>query len=176
MKEPRQSVPPAPRTRERNRGFPARLLPGALLMLLAGLTLQAGCSSSGVRGEAPFAQVTSWTLEGQRIVASLRLRNVNTERLEIRGLRLTVDLDRTRLFTLDDGRTLSIPANGAETLAIDVPASRAGVELLESLQKGEVDSLPYLLLGAVLSAEDGELEFRRDGRIYRVPGREGQFR
>jgi len=48
--------------------------------------------------------------------------------------------------------------------------------LLNSLQNGEVQSLPYTLKGSVSSIDDGSLHFEHEGHIYPLPGRPGHFR
>ena len=55
-------------------------------------------------------------------------------------------------------------------------ASDAGTALLEQLQAGDLKSLPYDFSGAVLADGSRAYRFQRDGHIYTVPGRPGQFR
>ena len=49
-------------------------------------------------------------------------------------------------------------------------------QMLDTLQNGEVKSLPYWLKGSIESIEDGTLPFQYEGHIYPSPGRPGQFR
>ena len=51
-----------------------------------------------------------------------------------------------------------------------------GVPLSEQLQAGDLKSLPYDFSGSVLGDGGRAYRFQRDGHIYTVPGRPGQFR
>lgn len=140
------------------------------------MLLLAGCSAGGVRGEAPFVQVTSWRLDGDTVTATLRLRNVNDEELVIDAVTLNVDLDDSSFVNHSESRHLEVAANGFETLTLDMRATAEGAGALERLGNGETASLPYSLTGDVDSPDEGRLEFSREGHIYPVPGRPGQFR
>lgn len=147
-----------------------------VLTLMMALVVLAACSSGGVKNEAPFAQVMNWQIDGNRLTASLRLRNVNDSKLELQSLRLDVQLDGQPLSSYQGAHAVSIPANGFETLELEMRASNEGVALLQQLQDGARASLPYHLEGTVSTADSGALAFERDGHLYTVPGRPGQFR
>ncbi len=149
-----------------------RLLP--VLFALATLT---ACSGDLVRGEAPFAQVTSWKIDGRAITLDLRLRNVNDAPLVAKALALSVTLDDdVLLFRSNEVVDLDMAAGGFETVTLALEASEAGTALLQDLAAGERNDLPYRLEGTVFSEKSGDLPIRRDGRIYTVPGRPGEFR
>ena len=59
---------------------------------------------------------------------------------------------------------------------MEVEESDSSRKLLESLQSGDVKSLPYQLKGSVFSQQDGTLNFEHEGHIYPMPGRPGHFR
>lgn len=139
------------------------------------MTLQA-CSSGGIRGEAPFAQVTGWRIDGDALQASLRLRNVNTETLVVDGLVVSFELDGQPLARYTGNTRFEIAANGSETIEMEMTASAEGVSALQRLQAGETGSLRSAMEGHVTSPDEGTLEFHRDGYIYTVPGRPGEFR
>ncbi len=161
----------APRTRQSLQRFAVRLAP-----LLTATLMLCACAG-GVRGESPFAQVTSWRIDGRALSVDLRLRNVNDEALELRSLVLAVDLDDdVNLFRHEQGLDLEIAAGGFETIQLDITASEAGTERLRRLSDGEVASLAYRLEGSVDSEDSGRLSIERDGHIYTVPGRPGSFR
>ena len=151
-----------------------------LKLLLTGLAmaiLLAGCSSGQVRGEAPFAQVMNWSIEGQNLTASLRLRNVNDEPLAVNALALRVVLQEQEVL-IDHRQAvdLDIPAGGFERVELQLDATPGGTALLQALEEKTLNSLPYRLDGNVESPDEGVLEFSREGFIYTVPGRPGQFR
>ncbi len=149
----------------------------ALVLCLALATAWLGaCSSGGVRGEAPFAQVTGWRIDGHDLQASLRLRNVNSETLVVDELYVNIELDGTLLAQHQARQRFEIAANGFETVELAMTASDAGVAALQRLQAGETGSLRTAITGHVTSPDEGRLEFRRDGHIYTVPGRPGEFR
>lgn len=148
----------------------------SLFCLYLGLLTLAACSSSGVKGEAPFVQVMSWEIQGSELSASLRIRNVNDQELAIETLNLNVTLQQQELTSYRGSHSLTIPAGGFDSLDLSMTATEQGVELLQRLQQGEQSSLPYVLQGSVRAEGPGELFFSRDGHLYTVPGRPGQFR
>jgi hypothetical protein len=152
-----------------------RALPLSLLAL--GVVLIAACSGGAVRDEAPFAEVSSWSIEGRDLSVALRLRNVNDDPMQIEGLELQVELDQgVPLFRHRGNPGVEIAPGGFETLEIRAEASREGTALLRALSDRERGDLPFVLEGAVITAESGSLPIRREGRIYTVPGRPGEFR
>ena len=79
-----------------------------LLLALAALLL-AGCGSSTVKGEAPFVQVSNWSIDGTDLTMALRVRNVNDEALTMSGLNFKVLLSGKEIswnylgHEIDDG-------------------------------------------------------------------------
>jgi len=148
-----------------------------LLTALFALCVLAACGADGVRGESPFAQVTGWRLANQGLELDLRLRNVNDEALEMTTLNLSVRLgEGVPLFTIAGPRTLDIPPGGFETLHLTPATDADGLALLRALAAGETASLAYRLDGTVSTRESGDLPIEREGFIYPVPGRPGEFR
>ena len=74
------------------------------------------------------------------------------------------------------GIDLDIPAGGFERVELQLDATPGGTALLQALEEKTLNSLPYRLDGNVESPDEGVLEFSREGFIYTVPGRPGQFR
>jgi LEA14-like dessication related protein len=151
-----------------------QLLRRSAIVLL--LVMLSACGERGVRGEAPFVQVTQWNIEGQDLTATLRVRNVNSEELQLDQLELQVSLGEIRLLDYTAPLTETVAANGFETVDISARASEAGATELARLQAGEIKSLPVLLEGSVNDVKHGRLRFLREGHIYTVPGKPGQFR
>ena len=156
-----------------NRGLRAL----SLLHLLLLATLLTACSGDAVRDEAPFAEVSGWRMEGRDLSVDLRLRNVNDDPMRVEGLELNVVLDQeVTLFRHQGAPAVEIPPGGFETFEIRTEATREGAALFESLSNRERVDLPYELVGTVVTAKSGDLPIRREGRIYTVPGRPGEFR
>jgi LEA14-like dessication related protein len=148
-----------------------------LLFLLLCATWLASCSGNAVRDEAPFAEVSSWSIEGRELFVALRLRNVNDDPMQVEGLELDVELDQQiPLFRHRGNPGIEIAPGGFETLEIRAEASQEGTALLKALSDRERGDLPYVLEGTVITANSGNLPIRREGRIYTVPGRPGEFR
>jgi hypothetical protein len=80
------------------------------------------------------------------------------------------------LFSYQGPAETNIAANGTETWSVEVEESQTSRDLLNTLQSGEVKSLPYSLEGSIESIEDGTLRFQYEGHIYPSPGRPGYFR
>lgn len=148
----------------------------ALALLALALLALAGCGPKLVRGEPPFVDIASWQIEGARLALALRVRNVNGEALPVRALDLDLSLDGAPLASFATRHDLAVAANGFETLRLSAAATAEGRTLLEKLEQGERASLPYLLDGSVVTEGGKRLEIRREGHVYPVPGRPGQFR
>ena len=151
---------------------PRRILIVACLLII-GL---AACGASLVRGEAPFVDVASWRIDGNDLTIDLRVRNVNDVSMPVHSVRLDVRLDDAPLARTETAADRVVAANGFEIFTLNMTASPDGVTALMRLQEREIESLPYALEGSVVTDDDERLKFRRDGHVYRVPGRPGQFR
>lgn len=147
-----------------------------ILLAIIVLPLLCACSSGGVKGEVPFVQVTAWKLQGETLQATLRLRNVNEEALKLRSLSLSVDVNQQVLAQYQGNHAVTVPANGFESINLSMVASQPGLALLLELENGQRSSLPYVLTGTIEAEGLGALVFNRDGHLYPVPGRPGQFR
>jgi hypothetical protein len=71
---------------------------------------------------------------------------------------------------------INISAKGTEAWSVEVAESKTSRELLDSLEIGDIKSLPYKLKGSVYSKDDGQLRFEYEGHIYPLPGKPGHFR
>jgi hypothetical protein len=106
------------------------------------------------------------------------MRNLNGVDLDVMSIdfRLTVNEGEDELFVYNGPVETNIVANGTETWSVDVVESEASRVLLNSLENGEIKSLPYALKGSVTSKNDGKLRFEYEGHIYPLPGKPGHFR
>lgn len=146
-------------------------------LLFGTACLLAACSSNQIKGEPPFAQIMSWTQSDGRLSVELRLRNVNDEALGIDGLALRIMLpDNGVLTSQSSDLKVSLPAGGSERLTLDLTANSPALEQFVALESGAISSLSYELTGQLLRSGKSAMTLNREGFIYPVPGRSGQFR
>jgi hypothetical protein len=168
---------------------PDRKLPGLVLVVLIAV-LCAACGAKLIRGESPMVRMSELSHQDDAIAVQLSIRNVNDEPLDILSIDVALivsdsddddddgdgDGDDGELFTYTGPVDTNIIANGTETWSVEVTESEASRKLLDSLQNGDVKSLPYSLNGSIKTANDGNLRFEHEGHIYPLPGRPGHFR
>lgn len=147
-------------------------------MLVLALAFSAACGSNVVRGESPLVRITELSHQDNTIALQVSMRNLNGVALDILSIdfRLTVNENTDELFVYNGPVDTNIVANGTESWSVEVEESKASRDLLESLEKGEIKSLPYKLKGSVISRDDGKLRFEYEGHIYPLPGKPGHFR
>ena len=150
---------------------------GLSLLLLSAL-LSTACGAKIVRGASPMVRMTELSHQDNNINLQLSMRNLNGVDLDVMSIdfRLTVNEDEDELFVYDGPVETNIVANGTETWSVDVVESEASRELLNSLENGDIKSLPYTLKGSVTSKDEGKLGFEYEGHLYPLPGRPGHFR
>jgi len=151
-----------------------RKLLGVVLILVA--VLSAGCGTKIMRGAAPMVRMNELSHQDNNITLELSMRNLNGVDLDVQTIDFNLRVDGDELFSYKGPAVTNIVANGTETWTVEVEESDSSRELLNSLQSGEVKSLPYFLKGSIFSQEDGSLRFEHEGHIYPVPGRPGHFR
>jgi outer membrane lipoprotein-sorting protein len=145
-------------------------------LLILAVMMLAACGAKIVRGAAPIVRMNDLSHDGETITLLLSMRNLNGVELSVQQIDFSLSVKNETLFTYNGPVDTSIVANGTETWNVDVEESEISEKLLDSLQQGEVKSLPYSLEGTIISVEDGKLHFEHDGHIYPVPGRPGHFR
>lgn len=154
-------------------------LPTNLSRLALALTLAlvlGACSGGQVRDESPLVRINELSHLDGTINLQLRIRNVNDEDLNIRRVVFELASDERELVAWDGTTGINIAAQGTETWSVDVAENEYGREMLGSLQRGAVMSLPYTLEGTVETAESRKLRFKSEGHIYTLPGKPGHFR
>jgi len=147
-------------------------------LLVLTLMLCVACGSNVVRGEAPLVRMTELSHRDNNINLQINMRNINGVDLKIESIdfRLAVNDDEHDLVVYNGPVNTNIVANGTESWSVDVEESEISRELLESLENGDIKSLPYTLKGSVQSAEEGTMRFEYEGHIYPLPGKPGHFR
>ncbi len=153
----------------------ARKYLGFSLLVLT-IMLCTACGAKLIRGESPMVRLKELSHQDDNITLKLSMRNLNGVALDINNIDFSLSTDDKELFSYHGPADTNIVANGTETWSVEVKESQASRELLDSLQNGDVKSLPYELKGSVKSAEDGTLHFQHEGHLYPLPGRPGRFR
>jgi len=146
------------------------------LLLLLAVLLSVGCGTKIIKGAAPMVRMNELSHQDNRITISLSMRNLNGIELDINTIDFSLSVNDDDLISYQGSATTNIVANGTEVWTLEVEESESSRELLESLQNGDVKSLPYELKGTVVSQQDGNLRFSHEGHIYPLPGRPGHFR
>jgi outer membrane lipoprotein-sorting protein len=140
------------------------------------IMLCTACGTKIIRGESPLVRMTELSHQDSNITLQVSMRNINGVPLDIQSIDFSLSVDDKELFAYQGPAETNIIANGTETWSVEVEESQSSRDLLDTLENGDVKSLPYSLKGSVISKEDGTLRFQHEGHIYPLPGRPGHFR
>ena len=140
------------------------------------IMLSAACGTKIIRGAAPMVRMNELHHQDNTITLQLSMRNLNGVPLDIQSIDFSLSVDDKELFAYQGPAETNIIANGTETWSVEVEESQSSRDLLDTLENGDVKSLPYSLKGSVVSKEDGTMRFQHEGHIYPLPGRPGHFR
>lgn len=151
-----------------------RFLGLALLLLVAALTT--ACGNKLIRGASPMVYMTELSHRDDKIMLQLGIRNLNGVEFDLLSIDFRVSVENDDLLAYQGPVDITIAANGTETWSVEIDEQPSTRALLESLEQGEIKSLPYVLRGSVISREDGSLRFENEGHIYPLPGKPGYFR
>ncbi|MCJ7814837.1 MAG: hypothetical protein MUP31_02180 [Xanthomonadales bacterium] len=116
------------------------------------------------------------SLAESKLSAEFYIRNENGVPMTIDMVDITVTVNGIELARENSRFDLIISANSAEHVSVEELPDEERLALLESLESGEVKSLPFDLNGKVHTVEDGDLSFAQKGYLYPVPGKPGHFR
>jgi outer membrane lipoprotein-sorting protein len=145
-------------------------------LLLLAFMLSAACGAKLVRGASPMVRMNELSHQDNSISLQLSMRNLNGVDLDVQTIDFKLSMGDEQLFSYDGPVDTNIVANGTETWTVDVDESETSRELLNSLQNGDVKSLPYELKGSITTMDSGNLRFEYEGHLYPLPGRPGHFR
>jgi hypothetical protein len=145
-------------------------------LLLLALMLCSACGAKLIRGSSPIVRMNELSHQDNSISLQLSMRNLNGVDLDIQTIDFKLSMSDEELFTYNGPVDTNIVANGTETWTVDVEESETSRELLNSLQNGDVQSLPYELKGSITTMDDSTLRFEYEGHLYPLPGRPGHFR
>ena len=150
-------------------------LPMMGLLVIVTLSVTA-CGDHLIRGVSPVVRINELSHDGKNLTLQLSLRNRNGVEMEVQQLDFVLNVEDEKLFSYKGPAETKVAANGTETWKVELPESESTQAKLNSLESGEIKSLPYSFSGMVTSLEAGDLKFEHEGYLYPVPGRPGQFR
>ena len=145
------------------------------LSILAALLL-AACGPDVIRGRPPFVSLSDLVLTGDRLEAEFGISNQNGVPMTLRAADFAVTVRSAELVRFAKPLDLKIDANSTENVRVARDVDDFSRTLLVSLDRGELNSLPFDLRGSVETTDEGELEFEYTGYLYPVPGRPGRYR
>ena len=147
----------------------------ALLIALA-LGALSACGPKVIKGRPPFISISGLSLEGDELLADFDISNQNGVEMTIDAIDITVTVNDVELTRYNSDFRLIISANGTEEVnAVKLPDDFTR-SLLASLDKGDLNSLPFDLEGQVSTVENGTLRFEHTGYLYPVPGKPNHYR
>lgn len=149
-----------------------------LSFLLLTVLLCTACGTKIIKGASPIVRMTELSHRENNINLQLSMRNLNGVDLDVTSIDFTLSVNESEdeLFGYNGPVNTNIVANGTETWSVDIAESETSRALLDSLENGDIKSLPYTLKGSVQSKDDGKLRFEYEGHIYPLPGKPGHFR
>jgi LEA14-like dessication related protein len=147
-----------------------------LFVLLIMATCCISCGPQVLKGRPPFISISSMSLVESKLSAVFDIRNENGLPMTIDRIDITVRVNEVELTRKNDKYDLLIGTNSTEQVRVDELPDEFKQRLLDSLESGEVKSLPFDLKGNVHTVEDGTLYFAHKGYLYPVPGKPGHFR
>lgn len=147
-----------------------------LALVLAVAIGLGACSGGQIRDESPLVRINELRHLDDTVSLQLRIRNVNEETLDIQRIALDFASNGQELMAWDGPAPVNIAAKGTELWSIDMADDEHSRELLDSLERGEIMSLPYKLEGTIQTAESKKMRFESKGYLYPQPGKPGYFR
>ena len=148
-----------------------------LASLVVAALVCAACGSAGViTGRPPFVSIADMRLADGLLSTEFRIDNQNGVPMNVDAIDIQVTAGSVSLTRENRQLTLAIDANSAEEIRVEERPGGEVLDLLESLELREVNSLSFELSGRVLTQEDGYLRFEQKGHLYPVPGRPGSYR
>lgn len=151
-----------------------RIVPAVLLVLT--MSLLASCGPSIIKGRPPFISISGMSLEGDTLSADFDISNQNGIPMTIDSIDITVTVNDVELTRYNSDFKLTIDTNSTEEVNVEKLPDDFTQSLLASLDKGDLNSLPFDLQGRVHTVEDGFLNFAHKGYLYPVPGKPSHYR
>ena len=151
---------------------PLQFLVPALLIVL----VMTGCGPNVIKGRPPFISISGMNLLDGELSAVFDISNQNGVPMSITSIDITVTVRDAEITRYNENLQLVIDTNSTEEVRVEKMPDDFTQTLLISLDRGDLDSLPFDLKGRVNTIEDGFLNFENTGYLYPVPGRPGHYR
>lgn len=116
------------------------------------------------------------SLVGGELSAVFDISNQNGVPMSITAIDITVTVGDAEITRYNENFQLDIDTNSTEEVSVEKMPDDFTQTLLASLDKGDLNSLPFDLKGRVDTVEDGVLNFENTGHLYPVPGKPGYYR
>lgn len=134
------------------------------------------CGGGLVRGQPPLIGISTVKVQQQEIQTRVDIYNPNGVDMEVDTIEMSMILGEIDLGTHSDRLDISVHPNGTEEISFDFPPNVEASQILNELEQGEINSVPYVVSGQILAADGGNEVFSQQGYLYPVPGRSGEFR
>jgi len=134
------------------------------------------CGPQVIKGRPPFISISEMHQVENRLSVEFDVRNQNGVPMNIDMVDIMVTVNGAELARENRSFELLIGANSSEHVRVEELPNEFRRSLLDSLEDGEVKSLPFDLKGRIHTIEDGYLSFAHKGFLYPVPGKPGHFR
>ena len=138
--------------------------------------VMAGCGPNVIKGRPPFISISGMSLTDGELSAVFDISNQNGVPMSITSIDITVTVRDAEITRYNQDFQLVIDTNSTEEVSVDKLPDDFTQTLLASLDKGDLNSLPFALKGRVNTIEDGFLNFENTGYLYPVPGKPGHYR
>jgi len=153
-----------------------RIIPSVTLVMLLASLICTACGPNIIKGRPPFVGIATMNLAAGRLATEFRIDNQNEVAMNIEAFEVSVTVDDVRITRDKRDLKLLIDANSTEEILVEETPTDDVSRLLGSLERREVNSLPFELSGSARTLEDGVLRFEQKGHLYPVPGKPGFFR
>ena len=153
-------------------GKPFQILLAVLLLVF----LLAGCGPTVIKGRPPFISISGMSLIDAELSAVFDISNQNGVPMNITSIDITVTVRDAEITRYNENFQLEIDTNSTEEVSVEKMPDDFTQTLLVSLDRGDLNSLPFDLKGRVNTVEDGFLNFENTGYLYPVPGKPGHYR
>lgn len=153
-----------------------RALHWLLVFSLCGGLAACGGGPRQVRGELPLVMVESLSLDGDRAVLQLAVRNINDTRLQINRVNVDLRLENAAAASLTNVPVdVQIPPRGRDMLHFETMLEPRAAELLAALESNDRNSVGWQI-EITFDPERGRQRSEGSGFLHPVPGQPGRFR
>jgi len=159
-----------------DRVFPPFLVGAALALVLA-LSGCSGAPNRPVRGEAPLVALDSLSVDDHRLIAGIRLVNLNDRPLEFDELGLKIVFGGRSSLTVERWpATFALSARGREVFEVPLEVDLADHPGLVELRNGAIERLSWSLILTHFRGKKSIELARGRGYLHPVPGSPDRFR